>query len=191
MVDAGVEANARLTAATGALLFVLLAAEGITVVAIRPLLSEHIFIGLVLVPPALLKMGSTFYRFARYYTGDPRYRLAGPPEPALRLLGPVVVVSTVILLGSGIELWLFGSRFGIAWAALHKLSFVIWFLATTVHVIGHIERTPRLLWQDLAGRDRIKGRVTRGSLVGASLLLGVILAVATLSIGSPLLPDAG
>ncbi len=42
------------------------------------LLVAHMFIGLVLIPPVLLKLGSTGYRFARYYTGAPAYRAKGP-----------------------------------------------------------------------------------------------------------------
>ena len=55
----------------------LLAVLGVTIVRLRPLLSEHLFVGMLLVPPVLLKMGSTGYRFARYYTGDRSYRRKG------------------------------------------------------------------------------------------------------------------
>ena len=63
----GPEGNRRLTATTGAVLLVLLAAEGATLIAIRPLLSVHIFLGVLLIPPVALKLASTGYRFARYY----------------------------------------------------------------------------------------------------------------------------
>ena len=53
--------------------------------------AEHMFIGLVLIPPVLLKLGSTGYRFVRYYAGAPAYREKGPPRPLLRLLAPVLV----------------------------------------------------------------------------------------------------
>lgn len=181
--DPGVEANARLTAGTGALLLVLLAAEGVTVLAIHKLLPAHIFIGLVLVPPILLKLASTLYKFARYYSGEPRYRLAGPPQLGLRLLGPLVVLCTIVLFATGIELWLVGFRFGAFWLTLHKLSFVAWFGVMALHVLGHLESTPRLIWRDLAGHPA--GRVTRWGLVGAALLLGVVLAVAALPFPSP------
>lgn len=48
--EPGVEANARLTAATGLLLAVMLAAEGFTIVAIHPLLPRHVARGLALIP---------------------------------------------------------------------------------------------------------------------------------------------
>jgi len=139
----------------------------------------------MLLPPVALKTGSVLYRFGRYYLGDPRYRLAGPPELLLRVLGPVVVVSTAAVLGTGIELWLFGFRFGDYWLALHKLSFLVWLMATTVHVLGHLEKTPKLVWRDVSGRSRVAGRVTRQSLVVAALLLGLVLALALLPFPSP------
>src|SRR5579863_2660040 len=67
--DEGVESNARLTAATAAVLLVLLAAEGVTILRIHALLTPHVVIGMLLVPPILLKIGSTGWRFVRYYRG--------------------------------------------------------------------------------------------------------------------------
>ena len=75
--DAGVAGNARLTAANAAVLLVLLAAEGVTILRVHRLLSPHVFIGVVLIPPVLLKVASTTWRFARYYSGAPAYRRRG------------------------------------------------------------------------------------------------------------------
>ena len=104
--DEGVEANARLTGMTAALLLVLLAVEGVTILRIGRLLTLHVLIGMVVVPPVLLKIGSTTWRFARYYLGSPEYRRKGPPPAILRLLGPFLVVLTLAVLGSGIALLL-------------------------------------------------------------------------------------
>ena len=79
--DAGVESNARLTGSTAAVLLVLLAAEGVTVLRVGALLTPHVFIGMLLIPPVLLKIGSTGWRFVRYYRGSPAYRRKGPPPP--------------------------------------------------------------------------------------------------------------
>jgi hypothetical protein len=105
-VDDGVKANARLTASNAAVLLVLLAAEGVTILRVRQLVSPHVFIGMLLIPPVLVKIGSTGYRFARYCRGVPAYRRKGPPPVLLRLLGPVVVILTVLLLASGVALLL-------------------------------------------------------------------------------------
>jgi hypothetical protein len=102
--DAGVAGNARLTAANAAVLLVLLAAEGVTILRVHQLLSPHVFIGVVLIPPVLLKVASTTWRFARYYTGVPAYRRKGAPPVLLRMLGPIVVILTLVLLFSGVGL---------------------------------------------------------------------------------------
>jgi hypothetical protein len=185
--DPGVEANARLIGCASVVLLIPLAAEVIT--GIRPGLLAHALIGFLLVPPVLLKLGSTGYRFVRYYTGDPRYRAAGPPELVMRLLAPAVVVLTVALFVTGIELWLFGFRFGDQWLTWHKAAFVLWFLAMTFHVLAYLGRAPELALAD--SRDRLAGALTRRSLVVASVLLGAVLVVAMLPFTSPFTPLVG
>src|SRR5712671_2988133 len=92
----GVVGNARLTALSGALLLVLLAVEGATIPFLGALLSVHIFVGMLLLAPVALKLASTGYRFARYYSRVPEYVEAGPPAPLMRVLvAPVLVISTV------------------------------------------------------------------------------------------------
>ena len=135
----GAESNSRLTASTAAVLLVLLAAEGATIVGIRPLLGAHVFIGMLLVPPLLIKVGSTSWRFVRYYRGDPSYRLKGPPHPLLRLLGPFVVLLSVVVVASGVGLILVSSNpWRDRFLLVHKASFVLWFGSMTIHVRGHL-----------------------------------------------------
>jgi hypothetical protein len=180
------EGNRRLTAVTAAVLLVLLAVECATAFRIRQSLPVHFFVGLLLVPPVLLKMGSTGYRFARYFIGDPRYRRAGPPPLELRLLAPVVVLATVALFVSGVELWLFGLRFGAVWLTIHEDSFLVWFFATGAHVLGHLDGTRRLAVAELTGDGATApGAVTRRSLVTASLVVGLLLALLSLPWWSP------
>src|ERR1700754_252391 len=93
----GVAGNARLTGAVAVALLVLLAAEGATIPFIGQLLGPHIFIGLLLVPPVALKMASTGYRFARYYSHSDQYVRKGPPPAPLRILAPGVVLTTLAL----------------------------------------------------------------------------------------------
>ena len=64
-------------AGRGATLIILLAAIGLTILRIHSLLSVHLFVGMLLIPPVLLKMASTGYRFVRYYMGNFRYRKKG------------------------------------------------------------------------------------------------------------------
>jgi hypothetical protein len=174
----GSEGNRRLTGATAVVLLVLLAAEGATILAIRPLVSAHVFLGMLLVPPVLLKVATTGYRFARYYTGAGEYRAAGPPPPLLRLLGPVVVVSTAALFATGVALIVLGPSRG-AVLGLHKASFVVWFGAMAAHVLGHALRLPGLAAADWRRDDALPGSSLRRWLLAASLVAGLVLALAT------------
>src|SRR6266536_6655620 len=58
----GTEGNEILTSAAAVVLTGLLAAEGVTIVRMGGLVSAHMFIGLVLIRPVLLKLESTGYR---------------------------------------------------------------------------------------------------------------------------------
>jgi hypothetical protein len=138
LTGGGTEGNERLTYATGAMLLVLLAAIGVTIVRIGQLLAEHLFLGMLLVPPVLLKMSSTGYRFARYYTGNLRYREEGPPELALRVLAPMVVLSTLVVFISGIVLLFAGPSSRQTVYPIHKDSFFVWLALMALHVLGHL-----------------------------------------------------
>ena len=175
----GPAANARLTASTAAVLFVLLAAEGVTILRVRALLAPHVFIGMLLVPPVLLKMGSTTWRFARYYLGDPAYRRKGPPLPILRLIGPVVVVLTLAVFATGIALLLGPRSWRSQMLLLHKASFIVWLAVMAVHVLAHLADTARLAPRDWLRRSRrqVHGAGARQWAIAASLALGLILAV--------------
>lgn len=175
----GPEANARLTGTTGLVLIVLLAAEGVTVPFIAPLFSWHIVIGLALIPPLLLKMGSTLYRFVRYYLRSPSYRRAGPPHPLLRLLGPLVMLTTVVLMASGVALWIAGPHARLL-LRVHQVSFVLWFVVLAVHVVSHVLRAVRLTradTEDLRARASSAGGArVRRTVVALSVVAGVILS---------------
>lgn len=180
----GADGNERLTAIAGAALLVLFAAEGVTILAVHQLLTLHFFIGMLLIGPVVLKLASTGYRFARYYTGAPAYRRKGPPVMLLRLLGPVVLVTSLAVIGTGIMLGVDGPAGLQPWLMLHKATFVLWFCAMTVHVLAYVWRLPRLVSADLPGlavraRAALAGRAARWLLLTASLLAGLLLALLT------------
>ncbi len=177
----GVEANARLTASIAAVLLVLLAVEGATILQIHPLLNAHVFIGMLLIPPIALKIGSTGYRFVRYYSGSPAYRRKGPPPALLRLLGPFVVVLTVVMFASGVALLFTGSGLRQNLLFIHRASFVLWLGAMTIHVLGHLGDTVRLAPRDFYWRTRkqVAGAGLRQWSIVASLVGGVLLAALT------------
>ena len=178
----GAEGNSRLTGSLGAALFVFLAVEGITLLRIRDLISVHVFIGMLVVPIAALKLGTTGYRALKYYRGSRPYVERGAPPLVLRLIGPIVVVSTVALLATGIAAVLAGRSAG--WLVdLHKVSFFLWFAFMAIHVLGHLLETPRLALADWRrarhGEARPGGASRRVALAGA-LAAGVVLGAVSL-----------
>lgn len=184
--NTGVEGNRRLTAALGAVLLVLLAIEGGTIPFLGQLEAVHVVVGLVLIPIVLLKLGTTFYRFARYYTGNPAYRRAGPPHPVMRVAGPFVVLTSVALFTSGVALAIVGRHSQTVYT-VHKLSFILWFGAMTIHVLGHVWSLPAMAGRDWNPADRISGSRLRQLSVAGIAVVGVLVAVVVF----PLLPAWG
>jgi hypothetical protein len=183
----GVEGNARLTGAVAAALLVLLAAEGVTIPLIGPLIGPHVFIGMLLIPPVLLKLGSTGYRFARYYTGGEQYVRKGPPPLALRVLAPGVVLTTLALFGTGVALAVAGPPGGTLSFA-HKASFVAWFALMTIHVLGHVLEVPALAFADRLraqpDRPRIAGAGLRAASLAVAIAAGGVLGALTVHLAA-------
>jgi hypothetical protein len=182
------EANSRLTATAGIMLFVLLAVQGVTILRIGPLLGAHVVIGFTLLGPTAVKLVSTGWRFFHYYAGDVDYRRAGPPRPLLRVLAPILVLSTGTVFASGIGLLAVRPGRGSVLLFAHKASFVLWFAVATVHVLAYV--TPALRWSlaDLVGHGPaqvVATRTARRLVLGASLLVGVALGLAGLAWAHP------
>lgn len=186
LTGGGTTGNERLTTVVGATLIVLLAVIGLTILRIGQLLSAHLFVGMLLVPPVLLKLSSTGYRFFRYYTGNPRYREKGPPELALRVIAPMVVLSTLVVFVSGIVLLFAGPSSRATWFPIHKDSFFVWVAFMAIHVIGHLPSMPRVLradysryaaydYEDMGGD--VTGRAGRVLTLSGALMAGVVLAI--------------
>jgi hypothetical protein len=200
----GAEGNERLTAMTGALLLILLAVQGYTILKIGRLLTLHVFLGMLLLGPVTLKAASVIYRFARYYTGSQPYRRKGPPQPLLRVIGPVIILLTAAVFGSGIMLAVTGPSYGYGgpgeWLTIHRLSFFAWLFFMAIHVLTYVWRLPGRLAAEArgvsleegestghaaAGRharramQALGGRGTRLALLIASLLAGLVTALLT------------
>jgi len=177
----GTEGNEILTSAAAVVLIVLLVAEGITIVHMRGLLSAHMFIGLVLIPPVLLKLGSTGYRMVSYYSGSRAYRIKGPPAMPLRLMAPLLVGSMIAVLVSGVLLLAAGHKSG-ALLTIHKVSFIVFGVLLAVHFLAYIPRvvrSARANW-GAARRQAVPGAGARAILVAAAVGGGVALALALL-----------
>jgi len=177
----GVEANARLTGSAAAVLFVLLALEGATVLEVGRLLGLHVFVGMLLLPPVVLKTLSTGYRIVHYYAGDPHYVRRGPPHPVLRVLGPIVVVLTFSVLITGVALLWGPSSWRHTALFLHKATFVLWFGAMTVHVVGHLVDTWRLAPRDWTPQSApLPGAWLRRAALIVSVICGIGLGLLAL-----------
>jgi hypothetical protein len=178
----GAEGNEKLTAMTGGVLLLLLAAEGVTILGLQrthSMLTLHFFFGFLLVGPVLLKLCSTGYRFVRYYTRSAPYVRKGPPVLLLRILGPVVILTSVAVIGSGIALAFVRNSSLLLLA--HKAFFIIWFGATTIHVLWYAPRLPAIL-ASRAGRARervtVAGAGARRLALAVSIGAGLVLAFA-------------
>ena len=180
----GPAGNALLTAYLGLVLLVLFFFEGLTLLDVRGLISWHVALGALLVPPAVAKTMTTGWRIVRYYAGQPEYRTAGPPPLVLRVLGPLVVLTTLLLLGSGVALVLLGEESSrqpfvdvlgvrLDWLGLHQTSFWAWFVAMTAHVLGRTLPAVRLLVR----RRVAPGIGFRVAAVTTSLVLAAVTAV--------------
>ncbi|HTU72896.1 MAG TPA: hypothetical protein VMG38_05200 [Trebonia sp.] len=201
-LSGGAEGNGRLTATTGLVLLVLLVAECCTILQIGRLITLHVFLGMLLLGPVALKAGSVLYRFTRYYTGSQPYRHRGPPALPLRLLGPVVMVLTACVFGSGIMVAVTGPSYGPpgGWLMVHRLSFFAWIVFIVVHVIAHLPRVVTLLVAEARGgtiargaasghagagnharrvMEVLGGRGARLALLTASLVAGLVIALLT------------
>jgi hypothetical protein len=189
----GADGNARLTGAVGLVLLVVLFVEGVTILEVRQLITLHIFVGLLLIPPTVLKLGSTIYRFIRYYRRSPSYLRHGPPPPLLRWTAPLLVIFTGAVLLTGVALLVLGPERPRLVLSAHKASFIIWFALMSLHVLGHLKGAILLSLRDWwpgtdrnrPSREAPRGKGQRGGLVLVSLVAGFALALALLPAASP------
>lgn len=177
----GATGNEILTSAVAAVLVLLLLAEGVTILDLGLLLRPHMLIGLALVPPLLLKLGSTGYRFARYYLHTPAYREKGPPLLPLRLLAPALVLATLAVFGTGIALLVEGHRSN-QLLFLHKASFVLWGALFGIHFLAYLPRMARSVLGDWSPERRraVGGAGMRAAGVAVAVAAGVALALVLL-----------
>jgi hypothetical protein len=187
--------NERLTATTGAVLLVLLAVIGLTLLQLRQLLSVHMFVGMLLIGPVALKLGSTGYRFARYYTRSPAYRHEGPPATPLRVIAPIVILSTIVVLATGVALLFAGPSPRDTLLPLHKDSFIVWVVFTGLHVLAYLPRIPAAVRSDYRHAAQLSGDVTgrsgRTLALAGALIGGVVLAVLVIPEFGAWLHDSG
>lgn len=167
-------ANRRLTAAAGAALLAAIAAELATLANLGALLSVHVFVGVLMAGPLTVKLGSTGWRFVRYYAGSLTYVREGPPPLALRMLAPFLVASTLVVVGTGFALVITGPAHPGPFVAMHVISFLVWMPTIAIHLLAHIRQVPRLLVKGLTPGGVTFGAVAAGTV--AAFLLSPIAA---------------
>ena len=179
------DGNERLTAAIGLVLIVLTLVELATVLfGLRQFLSLHVFVGLVLIPPLLLKLASTGWRFTRYYARSEAYRLRGAPQFAMRLLAPLLVAATVVVMGSGVAMGILHGRSLDLARQLHGPASVAWMLLLGVHVLAYLRRAIVSAKEDVAPRSRasVPGANARAYLLVGAIVAGIAVAAGTLPV---------
>jgi hypothetical protein len=171
--------NQRLTAITGAVLLVLFAVEVLTALLMGSLFGLHFFLGMLLIGPVCVKIGSTVWRFGRYYLRSEPYVRRGPPPMTQRVLGPALVITSVGVLGTGVMLALTGPNF--AWGKLHQLFFYVWLIIVIIHLVHYLPKLPKILAGRPAERAMraVAGGRARWLLIAGSLAGGLILAILT------------
>src|SRR5260221_3916511 len=190
LLAGGVPGNRALTSTFGVVLLVLLTVQVLSAVwfallsynvaipggpifqVVRPV---HFFVGFLLFPLIGVKLASTGYRFARYYTRNRAYHDAGAPRLVLRMTAPLLVLSTVVVFASGVEMWSFRNDFGVTWITVHDLSAFAFVALLLVHVVYHTREAQREARHDLRAREN--GAITRRALLAGGAVAGLTLAV--------------
>jgi hypothetical protein len=174
----GPRGNELLTTANGAILIVLLAALGVTILFIGQLIYEHLFLGLALLGPLALKLASTGYRFVHFYRGDREYVRKGPPPILLRMLAPAVIALTLVVFGSGVALLYTRPAAREPFLVAHKASFVLWLAFMGAHVLGHLPEVLRMLRSGPSDGRHPAGRAGRAIALSSAIVGGLVLALA-------------
>ena len=81
----------------------------------------------------------------------------------------MIIPSTLVIFATGTALVVLGETEGTV-VGLHKASFIVWVVATGIHVLAHAWRLPGLL------RLRVPGQGMRLAVVTGAIIAGMALA---------------
>jgi len=188
----GPAGNARLTAWLGAALLLLFLAEAFTLVSLHRFIDVHILLGGVLVPLTIAKTATTGWRIARYYSRSPDYVEAGPPPLVLRVLGPLVILTALAVLGTGIALVAVGAGgafhtlfsvagFRVSPLTLHQAAFAAWLAVTALHVLARTVPALKVM-AGRADRAPVPGKGLRVIVLVGAVALAVVCGVVLLHV---------
>ena len=185
--DIRVAANERLTALAGAVLLLLILVELVTSASLGTLISAHIFVGVLLAGPLVIKLASTGYRFVRYYSGSVPFVRKGPPLLTLRVLAIPLVATTIVLVGSGFGLLASGPAQPGPLLGLHNVSALIWLPMIAIHALAYLRRIPQIVAADWPWRpsNPLGGRRFRLGVNLVALLAAAAAAIVVLPTDGP------
>src|SRR5436305_1655094 len=112
----------------------------------------------------------------------------GPPRLALRGMAPLLIATTLVVIGSGIGLVVTGPRSAGPLPPLHGFSVLVWLPLIAIHTFAHIRRVPRLVaddWSKSSGRSLAPGRGRRLGMNFGALMLGALAAILVLPVAPP------
>jgi hypothetical protein len=179
-------ANGRLVAMTGLALLILLPVPYATALSLDVLWRVHYFSGLLLIPLLAVKLAGTGWRAFRYYLRDSGFRADGPPHPMPRITAPILVLSTVVLFLSGVEMLLGADRFG-PWSTIHNGAAIIFTGALGLHLLAHLWDTPAEVAADVAPSRipisvRVPGSRRRVVVTVVAFVVGITVATAAMPV---------
>jgi len=147
-------ANSRLTAILDLTLLILFALQVVTVLAgVRSVLTWHVVLGLILLPPVGLKLTSVTWRMVSYHRGRDGFRRHHPTAAGAAGSGPVPRQAHRDPAGQ----WHYPARRVPGWAQspallVHQVSFYAWLAAAVVHIVPHSLQAVHLARRDWARR---------------------------------------
>jgi hypothetical protein len=169
-------AIARGVAIGGVALLVLCTLEVLTALDLRVAIAWHILIGIVLIPLLVLKLALATWRFASFYRASSPAHVHSAPWLPLRILAPLLVVVTVLVVLSGVELTFAGpASFSDTFLApAHFLLAGIWLVLLFIHTLAYAKRSVRSTRLDLGGAVALRrGPLLRTGVVVGAIVLGV------------------
>ncbi len=171
--------NERLTVWAGAIIFLIVIVELVVTANLNQFLSLHIFVGVLLTGPIVVKMSSVGYRFFGYYTKNPDFVEKGPPIFWLRLSAPFLVILTVLVFISGFGLVVVGPAHAGLFKVIHAGSVILWLPLLAIHIWGNFNKVKQSVtgdWRHTV-KAQVQDRFRRFRLNTLGLLLGVMAAL--------------
>jgi hypothetical protein len=110
-------------------------------------------------------------------------------------MGPIVVISTVIVFASGVALLFAGPSSRNTLLPIHKVTFFVWLAFMAMHILAHLPEILPALRADYGGRPdlgvEVNGRSGRMLALAGALAAGLVLAGLVLPEFAPWVHDSG